>query len=74
MIVPERVAAFLTQVTGNAYCDDCIQEKLKLARRQQAQQATSALGASGRFQREMARCSGCGGEKMVTRLTGGERS
>lgn len=66
MIVPERVAAFLVQNKGRAYCDDCIKDKLQLARRQQAQQATSALGASGKFRREEMRCDGCRTTKMAT--------
>jgi len=59
MIVPERVAAFLVQNKGQPFCDDCLKDSLDLKRRQQAQQATSALGASGKFRRGETRCARC---------------
>ncbi len=65
--VPERVADFLKGQAGDPFCDDCVAQRLSLARRQQAQQATSALGASSSFQRAMGICGGCGGKKTVTR-------
>ena len=65
MIVPERISAFLTQHRGEAFCDDCLKDRLQLARRQQAQQASSALAASPGFRRQTAACSCCGSEKLV---------
>ena len=47
-----------TQVVGKI--------RLKLARPQQAQQATSALATTDAFLRAEAHCAGCGGLKKVT--------
>lgn len=60
MTVPERVAQFLTQRRPAAFCDHCIKEALGLERHQQAQQATSALGAGPGYTRAEGRCSVCG--------------
>jgi predicted RNase H-like HicB family nuclease len=66
--VPERIADFLRQNKPHAYCDDCLQTLLELAQRQQSQQATKPLGASGAFVREHGRCFHHGGEaKLVIR-------
>jgi hypothetical protein len=65
--VPQRVAEFLTAQRGFDFCDDCIASPLGLARRQQAQQATSALGASATFRRGDGTCSNCGRDKIVIR-------
>jgi hypothetical protein len=63
--VPERVAQFLIGKKPNDFCDDCIATALKLARVQQAQQATSGLGSSTDYVRHPARCHACGREEMV---------
>ena len=65
MTVPERVSTFLTDNRGKAFCDDCLKDRLRLARRQQAQQATSALATAPSFRRQTASCSRCGDEKLV---------
>jgi len=57
MTVPERISTFLTDHKGAAFCDDCLKDSLRLARRQQAQQATSALATSSSFRRQTAACS-----------------
>jgi len=66
MTVPQKVAHFLTSNKPKAFCYDCLASRLKLARRQQAQQATSALGSSGNFTRNHGTCSNCGSHKLVT--------
>lgn len=67
MTVPQRITHFLVTSKPKAFCDDCIASLLKLARRQQAQQATSSLGTSGAFRRQIGRCANCGStDKMVT--------
>jgi hypothetical protein len=64
--VPRRGADFLVAYRGTDFCDNCIQDALWLARPQQAQQATSALGASPQFQRRDGTC-GCNRYKLVIR-------
>jgi hypothetical protein len=67
MTIPQRINEFITKHRPNAFCDDCIAEKLDLSRRQQAHRVTSALGPTGDFRREVDSCSLCGNEKKVTR-------
>ncbi len=50
MTVEERIAQFLLARPGQPYCDDCLADELAI-NRHQARNATSALGASGRFRR-----------------------
>lgn len=59
MTVPERVAGFLQLNKGKWYCDDCLQEQLKLKRRQQAQQITSSLAQTPGFTRREDICQSC---------------
>lgn len=66
MTVPERITKFLNDNKGRGFCDNCIKVRLKLARPQQALQATSALATTDAFLRADAHCSGCGGMKKVT--------
>lgn len=68
MTIPEQIVDFLRLNAPKAYCDDCLSETLGLARRQEAHQATSALGASGAFARDSGRCSHCDKQKLVTRV------
>ena len=60
MRVPERVEQFVRENRPARYCDDCLADQLDLKRRQQAQQATAALGAGPGFRRERDTCSACG--------------
>lgn len=55
--VPVRVADFLRQNRGFAYCDDCIRQRLGFEGRQQAQQATKPLGLTSEFARLQDRCA-----------------
>jgi len=64
MTVPERIAAYLKKNTPHAYCDDCLQKLLRLARRQEAQQTTKPLGLTEAFTREPGRCFNCGNERQ----------
>ena len=66
MTVPERITQYLKDNKGRGFCDNCIKLRLKLARPQDAQQATSELAATGAFMRADANCAGCGGMKKVT--------
>jgi hypothetical protein len=57
MTVEERIATFLLQNKGKAYCDDCLAKGIGV-NRHQARNATSGLGASGtKFQRDYGTCS-----------------
>jgi len=68
MSIPERVADYLRDNKPHAYCDDCLKKLLKLARRQEAQQATKPLGVTGDFVRGHGLCFNHGGDdKLVTR-------
>ncbi len=70
MTIAERIAEFLRERQGRGHCDDCIAEKLGLARRQESFAATSALGTTREFSREKAECSVCGKSKTTTRALG----
>lgn len=67
MTIAERVSDWLKQQKGDAFCDDCIKEKLALSRRQQAFRVTSALGTTREFRRQSGICSVCRSTKLVTR-------
>ena len=66
MTVPERITEFLNANKGRGFCDNCLKIRLKLTRPQDAQQAATALAATGAFLRADAHCAGCGGMKKVT--------
>lgn len=67
MTVPEQIFNFLKDERF-AYCDDCIQSELKLARRQQVQQVTATLALTKSFTRKIGDCVNCFAEgKMVIR-------
>jgi hypothetical protein len=67
--IPERITNFLREREGTPYCDDCIAKQLGLERRQQAQQATSALGQTGKFLRSKGLCFDCNKDKLVIRIS-----
>lgn len=69
LTVRERIASFLSEREETPYCDDCIAKRLGLARRQQAQQATSALGQTGNFLRSKGLCFDCSKDKLVIRIS-----
>jgi hypothetical protein len=65
MTVPSRVTDFLRRRRGVLFCDTCMRVKLELARPQQAQQVTSALGTAPGFTRHKCVCSICKKDKTV---------
>ena len=66
MSIPEDVTGFLWRHVGVAYCDDCIEAKLRLKRRQ-AQSLTDAISETHKFIRYIGVCSDCRVAKLVTR-------
>jgi len=67
MGIPEDVVSFLRNHPGVPFCDNCIQDKLKLKRRQQAQCVTDAIKLTSDFTREKVGCSKCKEDKLVTK-------
>jgi hypothetical protein len=67
MTNPERIYEFLTKKKGSFFCDDCLTKEVGLARRQEAQQTTSALATTLGFERRRGCCSQCRCEKFVIR-------
>ena len=66
--VPVRVAEFLQEQRGFAFCDPCIQTRLSLTHIGQAQRATSALGKRPGFDRRAGICTRCGQVRKVIRV------
>lgn len=67
MTVLDQVRAFVSRLSPEAVCDDCIAERLKLSIRQHANHKTRELAGSGGFNRRRGPCSLCGRDKLVTR-------
>lgn len=67
MAVLDDVRAFVTRLSPEAVCDDCIAEKLQLSLRQRANHKTRELFGSGGFERRKDRCSLCRKDKLVIR-------
>lgn len=67
MSVLDDVQAFITRLTPDAVCDDCISERLGLTVRQHANHKTRELVGSGGFERQKGLCSLCGSDKLVIR-------
>ena len=67
MTVLDDVRRFITRLTPDAVCDDCIADRLSLSVRQHANHKTRELAGSGGFERQKAPCSLCGGTKLVVR-------
>ncbi len=63
--VPERVRDFIVQEGAAAYCDGCIQDRLRLNWRQQVQLITATLAVTDSFRREPGQCFACGESKQV---------
>jgi hypothetical protein len=62
--IPARVRDFLRDRPGRIYCDTCIQERLGLKWRQQAQLITATLGVTSEFDRGRWVCSTCNQTKF----------
>lgn len=82
MTIAERIHAFLSEERPRAFCDDCIQEKLELPRRQEVAPVTKSLGLTDRFTRCRDFCNSCARPRLkfviccvgnVSTRQGGER-
>lgn len=62
--IPARVRDFLRDRPGRVYCDTCIQERLGLKWRQQAQLITATLAVTSEFDRGRWVCSTCNQTKF----------
>ncbi|MDT9599882.1 hypothetical protein RQX22_13050 [Sphingosinicella sp. GR2756] len=67
MSVLENVRAFVTRISPEAVCDDCISEKLGLTVRQHANHKTRELAGSGGLERRKGICGFCRRDKLVIR-------
>lgn len=67
MTVLDAVRSFVTRLSPEPVCDDCVAEKLDLSVRQHANHKIRELAGSEGFERRKDRCSLCGGEKLVIR-------
>ena len=67
MTVLEQVRAFISRLSPDAVCDDCIAERLELSVRQHANHKTSELAGGHGFERARSECSLCGADKLVIR-------
>ena len=67
MTVFDQVRAFVSRLSPEAVCDDCIAERLGLSVRQHANHKTRELAGAGGFERSRAQCSLCGADKLVIR-------
>jgi hypothetical protein len=65
MTNPVKITTFLTTHKGIKYCDDDLAKLLNLPRRQEVQQATSALATTPNFKREKGQGSVCRNIKCV---------
>jgi hypothetical protein len=65
--VLDDVRAFVTRLSPEPVCDDCIADKLRLSVRQHANHKTRELAGSGGFERRRDNCGLCGKEKLVIR-------
>lgn len=63
----DDVRAFVTRLSPEAVCDDCIAERLGLTVRQHANHKTRELAGSGRFERRKGPCVLCRVDKLVIR-------
>jgi hypothetical protein len=67
MTVLDDVERFVTRLSPEAVCDDCIAERLSLSVRQHANHKTRELAGSNGFERRKDPCSLCGATKLVIR-------
>ena len=65
MAVLDDVRTFVSRLSPEAVCDDCISEKLGLSIRQHANHKTRELAGSGGFERRKGPCSLCGSDTLV---------
>ena len=68
MTALEKVRKFVTRLSPEAVCDDCITDELALTARQHANHKTRELAGADGFERRKDKCSICLAEKLVIRL------
>ena len=67
MTVLDEVRAFVSRLSPDAVCDDCVADRLHLTVRQHANHKTRELARTEGFERRKGACSLCGAEKLVIR-------
>lgn len=67
MTILADVRAFVSRLSPEPVCDDCIAERLSLSVRQHANHKSRELAGSDGFERRKGTCSLCDGEKLVIR-------
>jgi hypothetical protein len=67
--VIDQVRKFVSRLSPEAVCDDCIADKLGLSGRQNVNRKTNELAGSDGFVRGKQLCSICQSEKLVIRKT-----
>lgn len=67
MTVLDDVRAFVTRLSPDAVCDDCITDRLGLSVRQHGNHKTRELAGADGFERRKGLCSLCDAEKLVIR-------
>lgn len=67
MTVLDDVGKFVSRLSPEAVCDDCIADRLGLSVRQHANHKTRELAGTGGFERKKAGCTICGADKLVIR-------
>lgn len=67
MTVLDDVERFVSRLSPEPVCDDCIAGKLGLSIRQRANHKTRELAGSNGFERRKDVCSLCGDTKLVIR-------
>ena len=67
MTILDDVRAFVSRLSPDAVCDDCIADRLDLSVRQHANHKTRELAGTGSFERRKGSCSLCGSDKLVIR-------
>jgi hypothetical protein len=65
MTVLDDVSRFVTRLSPEPVCDDCIAERLGLPVRQHASHQTRELAGANGFIRSKGACSLCGATKLV---------
>jgi len=67
MTVLDDVWGLVVRLNGEAICDDCIADQLRLTVRQHANHKTRELAERPGFDRQIGSCSNCGKTKTVIR-------
>lgn len=65
--IDAMIRQLVTELAGEAVCDDCITDRLALSVRTQANQVTRVLAGETAFNRRKNPCALCGATKLVIR-------